>query len=64
MPMTFEEYLKKEIAEGKIDFRFRASNYDGTVRIYVHPDGKNGSTTPTGQVTENTLIWPEGWHIG
>lgn len=44
---TLEDYIKQEYAEGKIDFSFRVSVWDGTVSIYIHPTGKDGRTTPT-----------------
>lgn len=60
--MTLEEYLRYELSEGKIDFRFRAASYDGgPVEIYIHPDGKAGKTTPLLIVEGNTVRpkWPE-----
>jgi hypothetical protein len=53
--MTLEDYIKREYAEGKIDFRFRASVYAGVVEIYVHPLGKDGTTTPSLIVEGNTV---------
>ncbi len=42
--MTLEEYLRRELARGAIDFRIRASADDGTVRFYIHPQGRDGDT--------------------
>lgn len=44
--MTLEDYIKFEYAAGKIDFSFRAHVYDGQVVIYIHPTGRDGTTTP------------------
>lgn len=39
------QYLKKEMAEGKIDFAFRAAETeDGHIWFYVHPLNANGGT--------------------
>lgn len=59
--MTLEDYLKREYAEGKIDFAFRAHVYDGKVQIYIHPSGRDGRTTPTVEVVGNVVGMPEGW---
>lgn len=53
--MTLEDWLKFELAGGKIDFSLRASVYDGVVEIYVHPTGRDGTTTPTLIVDGNTV---------
>lgn len=52
--MTLEDYFSYEYAQGKIDFSLRVSVYDG-VRIYIHPTGKDGTTTPTLVVEGNTV---------
>ena len=54
--MTFEDYLKQEYAEGKIDFSLR---FDGR-SFYIHPTGKNGSTTPNLLVKGNTVCMAPG----
>jgi len=39
------EYLKKELAEGKIDHSLRASiNSAGEISFYIHPEGRDGDT--------------------
>lgn len=53
--MTLEEYIKAEVAEGKIDFTFRASVYDGKVVIYIHPANASGMTTPSVRVVGNEV---------
>lgn len=53
--MTLEDYIKYEYEDGKIDFVFRASVYQGVVEIYIHPQGKDGTTTPTLIVEGNTV---------
>lgn len=54
---NLEDYLRKELAEGKIDFTFRAYSYDGSpVEIYIHPLNRDGNTTPLLVVEGNTLI--------
>lgn len=53
--MTLEDYLKLEYAEGKIDFSMRAAVYNGVVVVYIHPSGRDGSTTPSLLVTGNTV---------
>lgn len=53
--MTLEDYIKKEYAEGKIDFTFRAMVWEGQVTIYIHPNGKDGATTPSVVVRGNTV---------
>jgi hypothetical protein len=42
--MTFEEFFRKEIGEGKTDFSLRAALRDGVVTFYIHPSGKGGET--------------------
>lgn len=56
--MNLEEYIKTEVAEGKIDFSFRASVWNGEVRIYIHPTGKDGRTTPSAVVKGNCVELP------
>lgn len=41
---SFEEYLRKELSEGKIDFQIRITHMDGVLRFYIHPEGRNGDT--------------------
>jgi hypothetical protein len=54
--MMLEQYLKREYAEGKIDFQFRAHvSPDGVVEIYIHPVGKNGMTTPSLVITGDVV---------
>lgn len=54
--MTLEAYIRQELAEGKIDFRFRAHSYaGGPVEIYIHPIDKNGQTTPLLLVEGDTV---------
>lgn len=45
--MTLEDYFKSEFANGAIDFLLRAHVWNGVVEIYIHPSGRDGSTTPT-----------------
>jgi len=59
--VTLEDYIKKEYTEGKIDFTFRASVYNGVVEIYIHPLGKDGNTTPSLIVTGDRIQEKE-WH--
>jgi hypothetical protein len=55
--MTLEQYLRKEMSEGKIDFAFRARlSIDDRVVIYIHPANKNGDTTPDLIVDGNYII--------
>ena len=57
--MTFEDYLKIEFAQGKIDFSLR---FDG-ISFYVHPTGKDGNTTPNFVPNGNVLsIAPGCFH--
>jgi hypothetical protein len=64
--MTLEEFLRNEVREGKIDFRLRASvnesgdGGDAEVRIYVHPLGRDGATTPTLVVAGDTVSLAPG----
>jgi len=51
----FEEYLKTEMGEGKIDFAFRARLCDGVVVFYVHPASASGRTMDF-SVRGNTLF--------
>ena len=37
-------YFEKEIFEGKIDFRLRATKIENGVEFYIHPDGRDGET--------------------
>lgn len=57
--MNFEEYFRKEVAEGKTEFRLRADvgEKTKTVTFYVHPLDKNGQTFDghvVGEKVENT----------
>jgi len=66
--ITFEEYIKSQIAKGALDFTFRATSYHGQVQVYIRPlrvnDGEIGDTTPTCRVQQNEIIWPlGGWTI-
>jgi hypothetical protein len=55
-PYDLEAYLRHELSEGKIDFVFRASSFDGSpVEIYIHPIGRHGMTTPSLVVRCNAL---------
>ena len=67
--MTLEDYLKYELADGKIDFSLRA-HYDGAhVEVYIHPTGRDGTTTPPLVVVGNTVHLkpgcgsPEWWSV-
>lgn len=64
--MTLEQYLKHELAEGKIDFWFRAAVHDGQVELYIHPANKSGQTTPTliveGDTVRAKYPWPADDH--
>lgn len=54
--MTLEDYLLYEFAKGKIDFSMRVSAYAGyPTEFYIHPTGKDGTTTPTLIVEGNTV---------
>jgi hypothetical protein len=54
--VTLEEYIRYELAEGKIDFRFRAHSFEGgPLEIYIHPLDKDGQTTPLLIVEGNTV---------
>lgn len=64
--MTLEEYLRYEYADGKIDFSMRVGVYD-EVRVYIHPTGRNGTTTPSLVVEGNTVriapgCFAPGWN--
>lgn len=61
--MTLEDYIRSEYAEGKIDFAFRATVFEGSVKIYIHPLNRDGNTTPTVEVKGDVIVWPEGWTI-
>jgi hypothetical protein len=54
-PMTLEAYFRAEFGEGKIDHALRAHVADGEVLIYIHPDGRDGRTTPLLVVEGNTV---------
>lgn len=56
--MTLADYIKAEYSQGKIDFALRAHVWDGKVHIYIHPAGKDGMTTSTLEVVDDTVIWP------
>lgn len=45
--MTLEDYFRFEYANGAIDFSLRALVSKEGVMIYIHPSGKDGTTTPT-----------------
>jgi hypothetical protein len=67
--MTLEDYFKHELADGKIDFSLRASVFDGVVEFYIHPSGRNGTTTPSLIVNGNTVrlkpgSWSPDWKQG
>ena len=49
---TFETYLRKELAEGKIDFSIRV---DENLHFYIYPRDKDGETLDF-QVNGNQLI--------
>ncbi len=53
--MTLEDYLRYEYQDGKIDFSLRAEVNDGGVRVYIHPTGRDGTTTPMLLVTGNSV---------
>ncbi len=53
--MNLEQYLRDEYAAGKIDFTFRVSVWKDDVYIYIHPQGKDGGTTPNLSVKGNAL---------
>jgi hypothetical protein len=57
MQGSFEQYLKDEFEEGKIDFSIRISQVgeDGHPVFYIHPTGKNGTTLDF-VVLDNCLI--------
>lgn len=42
--VTFEDYFKHEISEGKTEFRVVAQSTDEGVKLYIHPLGKNGES--------------------
>jgi len=57
--MTFEDYLRAEMDEGKIDFAIRAERhaqgrFDTRLKFYIHAQGKNGDTKDY-EVTGNSL---------
>lgn len=55
---TLEQYLRDEIAGGKIDFRLRATTDElgRVVSVYVHPMARPGETTPTLVVKGNLVV--------
>lgn len=53
--MTLQEYFQHEYENGTIDFSLRASVWEGAVTIYIHPIGKDGTTTPSLIVEGNTV---------
>jgi hypothetical protein len=53
---SFEQYLKDEYEQGKIDFRLRVHvGEDGHPTFYIHPQGKDGTTTDF-VVLDNCLV--------
>lgn len=54
---SFEQYLKDEFDQGKIDFSLRVSRVgeDGHPVFYIHPTGKDGTTVDF-VVLDNCLI--------
>jgi len=57
--MNFEEYFRKEVAEGKTEFRLvaRVGEQTKTVTFYIHPLGRDGQTFDghvAGDNVENT----------
>lgn len=63
--MTLQEYFFWEYYSGgpdspKIDYALRASvQPTGEVDLYIHPAGRDGSTTPTLKVQGNSVVWPK-----
>ena len=60
MVRTLERYLEKELKEGKIDFKVRASKFitsdkKEAIGFYIYPDGKDGETMDF-KVLGNELI--------
>jgi hypothetical protein len=54
--MTLEDYLRDEAAQGKIDFSLRVHTIPGnSCEIYIHPTGRDGTTTPMLLVEGNTV---------
>jgi hypothetical protein len=64
--ISFESYLRTELAQDKIDFSFRAAITNIGVVVYIHPTDKDGATTPLLRVQDNILSvapnsWTRGW---
>lgn len=62
-----EDYLRKEMSEGKIDFHIRSRIDEQTrVRFYIHPQGQSGETQDytfvDGLLAVDTIDreWPDG----
>lgn len=62
--MTLQDYLFWEYHSDpmpKIDYSMRVFvDLDGSVSLYIHPTGRDGSTTPTLKVQGNSVVWPTG----
>lgn len=58
--MTLEQYFKKELADGKIEFRLRATDSGDGVDIYIHPSDRDGATTPNLRVQGNSISMAPG----
>lgn len=59
--MTLEDYLRAEYGDGKIDFSMRIVRCHGpVVMVYIHPNGKSGTTTPTLLVSRNEVSLAPG----
>lgn len=56
--MTLEDYFKYEYADGKIDFSLRIHVWEGVVEVYIHPAGKDGTTTPL-LIVEGDTVRPK-----
>ena len=53
---TLEQFLRRALAAGAIDFAVRAHSFNGgPVEIYIYPLNRNGDTTPTLLVEGNTV---------
>ena len=42
--INIEPYLREELKNGAIDFSLRAHIENGSLYIYIHPQGKDGKT--------------------
>jgi rubrerythrin len=60
MTMTLEQYFQKELTDGKIDFRLRATDSGDGVDIYIHPLNRDGATTPNLRVQGNSISMAPG----